>query len=69
MEILSFLNKLFCSHVVLGNDLGERDSDGMVKWPCSKCGKVFKADCGLHILGPNVKCGGQWGEILKDKIS
>ena len=36
-----------------------RDKNGMVKWKCCKCNKIFVATCGLEIL-ENGKCTGNW---------
>ncbi len=48
-----WLRRRFCSHSFAIEDLEmvNRDSDGAdrVAWPCAKCGKVFRAHCGLDI--------------------
>jgi len=36
-----------------------RDENGIVKWQCCKCKKVFAAECGLDILRHG-KCDGVW---------
>ena len=50
---MQFLKELFCVHLVKTKDLRlNPESTGdydRVMWPCSKCGKVFKANCGLDI--------------------
>ena len=47
-----------CRHVFRGPDLQPRDADGMVTWPCSKCGKVHRLEYGL--LAPG-EITGPWG--------
>ena len=45
--------QLFCSHRFAIDDLVmvNRDSDGedRIAWACDKCGRVFRAHCGLSI--------------------
>ncbi len=50
-----------CSHEFKGKDMHYRNELGIVKWPCYKCGKLFKAECGLDTLNHG-KCIGEWGE-------
>lgn len=50
-----------CSHEFKGIDIKPRDSQGVVKWSCCKCGKEFHAECGLDIL-EHGKCIGQWSK-------
>lgn len=40
-----------CSHRYDLADLRPRDAGGMVSCACRKCGKVNRADCGLHLPG------------------
>ena len=49
----------FCKHLFYGKDMIPRNDEGIVKWPCSKCGKMFSAENGLEIL-KNGKMGGSW---------
>jgi hypothetical protein len=44
------LSKSFCRHRFDYIDLWSRDETGDVRWPCWKCGRIFKAECGLDIL-------------------
>jgi hypothetical protein len=37
-----------------------RDENGMVKWNCCKCNKLFVEPYGLKIL-ENGTCDGKWG--------
>jgi hypothetical protein len=48
--MLTRLRQLFCSHRFDLRDLWPRNETGNVRWPCWKCDKVFKAECGLDIL-------------------
>lgn len=48
-----------CKHVFRPCDMQPRDNEGMVTWPCSKCGKVFTEPYGLKIL-ENGTCEGNW---------
>lgn len=41
---------LFCSHEFRLRDMKHRDNQGLVKWPCHKCKKLFMAESGLEIL-------------------
>jgi hypothetical protein len=51
MSMLTKLKQRFCTHMFDINELvGRPTPDGDVTWPCSKCGKVFKAHCGLDIV-------------------
>lgn len=60
---MNFFRKILnCTHEFSGKDLKQRDGNGVVKWACRKCGKVFTAKCGLDILA-NGKCIGGWGII------
>ena len=48
-----------CKHEFTLSDLKMVNPDGgsdRVQWPCSKCGKVFKAHCGLDIVPANGYC-------------
>ena len=51
--VLARLRQRLCSHSFAIEDLEmvNRNSDGAdrVAWPCDKCGKVFRAHCGLDI--------------------
>ena len=53
------LGKKLCQHEFKGKDMQARNEQGIVKWPCHKCGKVFEAEYGLKIL-ENGKCIGEW---------
>lgn len=48
-----------CKHLFKGKEMQTRDENGMVKWQCCKCKKVFVAECGLDILRHG-KCDGVW---------
>lgn len=41
---------LLCSHEFRFRDMQHRDSQGLVRWPCHKCNKLFIAENGLKIL-------------------
>ena len=49
-DLMRWLRQRFCKHLFVGLDLQGRDLTGRVTWPCSKCGKVFRAECGLDVL-------------------
>ena len=48
---------MFCSHEFRFRDLKHRDNQGLVRWPCHKCKKLFIAENGLKILNKG-KCIG-----------
>jgi hypothetical protein len=56
--LVMFFKQRFCSHVFRGPDMGHRNEQGVLAWPCSKCGKVYEFEYGLQaqdhgqILGP-----------------
>lgn len=61
-RFLRFFKKLKpCSHEFRGLDMQLRDEQGIVRWPCCKCGKEFKAKSGLEIL-KHGKCIGEWSK-------
>ena len=51
-KFIKYINRsILCKHKFDLDDLLPRVTpDGGVSWPCWKCGKVFKAHCGLDIL-------------------
>jgi hypothetical protein len=49
--MLTRLKQWLCTHRYDLADLQSRDADGMVSCACYKCGKVDRADCGLHLPG------------------
>lgn len=49
-----------CSHEFKGREIQHRNSEGIVKWACHKCGKEFQAKCGLDIVARHGKCIGEW---------
>jgi hypothetical protein len=51
--------KQTCKHEFKGKEMQHRDAEGIVRWQCYKCKKVFAAECGLDIL-KNGKCIGNW---------
>lgn len=57
LRLLELLKQRWCSHRFAIEDLTmvNRDSDGedRVRWHCDKCGKVFRAQCGLDISPAN----------------
>lgn len=55
-----------CAHVFRGIDMQPRDSDGLLPWPCSKCGKVFRMEYGL--LAPG-EITGPWGPPTNQRES
>tara|TARA_R110000851_G_scaffold315902_2_gene478723 strand:- start:413 stop:619 length:207 start_codon:yes stop_codon:yes gene_type:complete len=60
-KVKNYLRKRYCNHLLRGVDLKARDSEGMVSWACCKCAEIFKAPCGLDILGNlKVRCDGKF---------
>jgi len=54
-----FFKQRKCKHEFKGKEMKNRDYEGIVRWKCYKCNKVFSAECGLDIL-KNGKCIGEW---------
>lgn len=54
----TWLRQRWRAHVFRGVDLQPRDADGMVRWACSKCGKLHLLEYGLQAPG---KIEGPWG--------
>lgn len=48
-----------CKHEFKPKDMQPRNEQGIVKWNCHKCNKMFEAEYGLKIL-ENGKCTGEW---------
>lgn len=46
-----------CHHVFIGLEMGCRDESGYLDWACSKCGKVFREECGLDFRKHGDLCG------------
>lgn len=56
IAILSYIMKKICRHEFAIEDLKMVNPDGVddrVMWPCAKCGKEFRAHCGLNISPTN----------------
>jgi len=59
-KLLRRIRQWRCKHEARLCDLQPRDADGMVTWPCRKCGKVWRGDHGLalpltwRVVGPAV---------------
>jgi len=51
-----------CKHVFKGPDMQPRDFEGMIEWPCSKCGKTYREPYGLAMLKYG-KITGPWGTV------
>jgi hypothetical protein len=49
--VLTRIKQWLCSHRYDLADLVGRDAKGNVSCACHKCGKVSRADCGLHLPG------------------
>lgn len=50
--LILHIKQKFCNHNFNIRQLEMVNRDGLndrVKWPCAKCGKVFRAHCGLDI--------------------
>lgn len=54
------IKQWLCRHIFKGSDMQPRNSDGLVIWPCSKCGKVFKEPYGLK-MSDHGTITGPWG--------
>jgi len=51
-QIVERLKQRFCQHAFAIEDVALVNAnvgDERVRWPCSRCGKVFRAHCGLDI--------------------
>lgn len=59
-NIIKSIKQRFCKHVFRGDQMILRDENGYVKWPCSKCEKVFIEHCGLDMLNHG-EITGPWG--------
>jgi hypothetical protein len=59
--VFAFFQRKTCKHLFRGRDMQTRNADGIVKWQCYKCKKVFEAEYGLKILEQGT-CDGVWGE-------
>ena len=59
-HFIIFLKQKWCKHVFRGVDLNSRDSNGIVYWHCSKCGKKYEFQYGLQALEYG-KISGPWG--------
>ncbi|MEI6190489.1 MAG: hypothetical protein WCP61_08720 [Chitinophagia bacterium] len=57
--VFAFFKQRTCKHEFKGKEMQHRDAEGIVRWQCHKCKKVFAAECGLDIL-KNGKCIGEW---------
>lgn len=57
LRLLERLKQRWCSHRFAIDDLTmvNRESDGedRVRWHCDKCGRIFRAQCGLDISPTN----------------
>ena len=50
-SVLRWYRQWICSHRFDYADLiPRREQDGNVAWPCWKCGRVFRDQCGLDVL-------------------
>lgn len=59
-----FIKQRFCKHEFYTHDMQPRNENGIVKWHCHKCKRLFQAECGIDILS-NGKCIGHWGNRAK----
>lgn len=50
-SVFRWLQQRMCRHEFYIDDLSGRNAAGDVHCPCHKCGRVLKADCGLHLDG------------------
>jgi hypothetical protein len=50
MSMLSRIQRWLCRHEFSLLELQQRDKTGLVTWPCSKFGKVFREPYGLAVL-------------------
>ncbi len=64
----NWFKKVACRHTFDLADLESRGSDGNVRWPCAKCGKVYVAHCGLEILSHGRPTQDKW-EAAKNKLN
>lgn len=55
-RLVAWVRQRACRHRFAMEDLATVNDDGgadRVAWPCDKCGKVFRAHCGLDIVPEN----------------
>lgn len=67
MKVFALFRRMLCSHEFDARQMQLRNADGIVKWSCRKCNRVFSAECGLDIL-PNGKCVGGWGKRVVEEV-
>lgn len=58
-RFLVFLKRRYCAHLFRASDMQPRDENGIVRWECCRCKRVFSATYGLAIL-ENGMCDGRW---------
>ncbi len=55
-----WIQQKLCSHQFRGVDLGPRNFEGLVSWPCAKCGRVYQEPYGI-LMGNHGEITGPWG--------
>lgn len=50
-NILLRIKQRFCTHTYQLIEMQPRNEQGLVKWPCMKCGKVWSGEYGLAVNG------------------
>ncbi len=59
--LILLIRQFLCRHKFdLADLIGREAPDGDVKWPCSVCGKVYTAHCGLSILTHGTPTQDKW---------
>lgn len=59
MNTIKLVHQWICGHVFVGTYMHHRDTNGMVRWSCSKCGKEYAEECGLD-FGKHEQITGPW---------
>ena len=62
-DVFTLFQRITCKHLFRGIDMQTRNEEGIVKWQCYKCNKVFAAENGLDIL-KNGTCDGLWDFLI-----
>lgn len=65
---MSIITRLFarlrrprvCRHVFSGAQMGERNEQGILAWPCCRCGQLFHFEYGVQ-AGRHGVITGPWG--------
>lgn len=51
LALIVRVKRVFCKHEFNIYDSPGRDAEGMLDWPCYRCGKIFRVPYGLALPG------------------